>query len=142
LVLLAFHDVSEDNVELVEVLRGSRTDGLTWRVLAGGNVADLHTYVDRRLDDARAMSGFQGPALHPGELVNSWGGRADGLPEFVMVRTSPAVVAVTAVSAAGREYPVTLSDVIERFGLRFGVIPVPEGESIVELRVEAASGDA
>ncbi len=59
-----------------------------------------------------------------------------------MVRTSSTVVAVTAVSVTGREYPVTFSDVIERFGLRFGAVPVPEGESIVELRVEAASGDA
>jgi len=75
-------------------------------------------------------------------LVNSWGGRADGLPEFVMVRTSPTVVAVTVVSATGREYPMAFSDVIERFGLRFGAVPVPEGESVVELRVEAASGDA
>jgi hypothetical protein len=141
-VPLAFDDVSADDVELVEVLRGSRADGLTWRVLAGGNVADLHTYVDRHLDDASAMSGFRGPALYPGELVNSWGGQADGLPEFVMVRTSPTVVAVTVVSATGREYPVTLSDVTERFGLRFGAIPVPEGESVVELRLEAASGDA
>ena len=139
---LAFDDVSADNVELVEVLRGSRVDGLTWRVLAGGNVADFQTYVDRHLGNASAMSGFQGPALYPGELVNSWAGRADGLPEFVMVRTSSTVVAVTAVSVTGRDYPVTLSDVIERFGLRFGAVPVHEGESIVELRVEAASGDA
>ncbi|HEU0242092.1 MAG TPA: hypothetical protein VFR11_22965 [Micromonosporaceae bacterium] len=131
-----------DNAELIEVLQGNRPDGLTWRVLAGGDAANLHTYVDRRIGDARAVSGFQGPALYSGQLINSWSGRADGLPPFVIVRTGSTVVAVTAVSATGREYALTLSDVIEPFGLRFGAAPLPAAESIIELRVESASDDA
>jgi hypothetical protein len=81
--------------KLIEVLRGERSDGLNWRVLAGGTPEDLATFVERDLNGVRATSGFRGPALYPGQVVNSWSGRADGTPPFVVVRSGLAPVSRT-----------------------------------------------
>jgi hypothetical protein len=121
---------------LVEVLRGDGPDGLTWRILAGGTEDDFRTYVERRHGDARATSGMRGPKLYPGQRINIWTGRADGIPPFVMVRGAVEVTGVVALGRSGREYPLALSGVIEDFQLKFGGLFWPAGDPIVDLRVD------
>jgi hypothetical protein len=131
--------MSVDEGELIEVLHGDGPDGLTWRVLAGGHQEDFRTYAERRRGSAYARSGFRGPKLPLGELVNTWTGHADGIPPFVMVRAAPDVRGAVAVGATGREYALTFSEVIEPFHLRFGAAPLPEGESVIELRIDSSA---
>ena len=80
--------------------------------------------------------GFADRSCLRGELVNTWTGHAEGIPPFVMMRTAPDVTGAVMVGATGREYPLTLSEVIEPFHLRFGAAPC-EGESVIELRIES-----
>jgi len=117
------------------VHRGSRPDGLVWDIFAEVGIDGLlYTFVDRSLGDVRAESGFGGEPLAGGRLVDSWYGQSDGTPFFVLARTAPEVEAVIAVCASGVEYPLELSDVDPRFGLRFGAVPLPSGEDLVEVR--------
>jgi len=125
--------------DLVEVLRGEGPDGLTWRMVAGGDDHDFATFVERRRGEFRASSGMRGPKLYPGEVANHWIGQAGGVPPFVMVRAASTVSRVDAVGASGREYPLAMSDVVEAFQLRFGGTFVPGDDPIVELRVSSAS---
>ena len=125
--------------DLVEVLRGEGPDGLTWRIVAGGDEDDFATFVERGRGEFRARSGMRGPKLYPGEVTNRWIGRTDSVPTFVMVRAAATVSRVAAVGASGREYPLAISDVVEPFQLRFGGTFVPDTDPIVELRVSSVS---
>ena len=119
----------------VRVHGGSRPDGLVWDVYAEEGVDGLlYTSVDRRLGGARNESGFGGDPLDGGRLIDTWYGQADGTPFFLLARTAPSVEAVVAVCASGAEYPMDLSDVHPRFGLRFGAVPLPPGEELVDVR--------
>ena len=69
--------------DLVEVLRGDGPDGLTWRIVAGGDDDDdFATFVERGRGEFRAASGMRGPKLYPGEVMNRWIGRTDRVPTF------------------------------------------------------------
>jgi hypothetical protein len=125
--------------DLVEVMTGG-ADDVRWTVLAGrepdGGVLSM---VRRQRGSAEATSGMGGPALYPGQLVNSWFGRATGLPPFVLVRAAPAVIAVTAALQSGARVDLPLSEVVTEFGLRFGATSLPEMDRLVELIVKVSS---
>lgn len=93
----------------------------------------LHIY---RGDRQVAGSGFRGPKLYGGCVVNEWRGKTDGLPYFVMARTAPIVDRVVATTDRGSEITLTLSPPVEPFGLRFAAAALPDGESPGSLRVE------
>jgi hypothetical protein len=107
--------MSDDDAELIEVLHGDGPEGLFWRVLVGGDDEDLRTYVERRRGSAHARSGFRGPKLPPGGTREHLDRTCGGNPPFVMMRTAPDVTGAVMVGATGREYPLTLSEVIEPF---------------------------
>jgi len=80
-------------------------------------------------------SGFRGPGLHGDSLINEWRGQTDDLPYFVMARVSPVVDRVVAITD-GSEITLSLSPVIEQFGLRFAAAALPAGEQPASLRIE------
>ena len=83
-----------------------------------------------------AGSGFRGPKLHGDSLINEWRGHTGDLPYFVMARVSPVVDRVVATTDRGSQIPLSLSPVIERFGLRFAAAAIPAGEQPASLRIE------
>ena len=122
----------------VEVLSGRAGDDLRWVVVAGGGDGEFSTmlrvYRGGRL--VVAGSGFGGPKLYPGSVLNEWRGRTDDLPYFVMARTSPEVDRVVATTDRGSEITLALSPPVERFGLRFAAAALPRGEQPGSLRAE------
>ena len=121
----------------VEVLSGMVEGGLRWVVVASGDLAELSTmlHVYRR-EQQVAGSGFGGPALHPGSVINEWRGQADDLPFFVMARVSPIVDQVIATTANGTEIVLEVSPPVERFSLRFAAAALPPGERPGTIRAE------
>jgi hypothetical protein len=121
----------------VEVLSGTVEGGMRWVVTASGDQADLSTmlYVYRG-EQRVAGSGFGGPGLYPGSVINEWRGQADELPCFVMARVSPRVDRVIATTAKGTEIVLPLSAPVERFGLRFAAAALPPGERPGSIRAE------
>ena len=86
----------------VEVLSGTVEGGLHWAAVASGDQAELATMLHvYRGGQQVAGSGFGGPALYRGSVINEWRGRADDLPFFVMARVSPSVDRVIATTAGG-----------------------------------------
>lgn len=125
--------------ELRQVLAGESGD-VRWTVSAGPDPAGgLYTFVSRTRGHADATSGMGGPTLYPGQLINTWIGRADGTPPFVLVRAAPEVERVTVVLASGDRRELALSSVIDEFGLRFGAAPLPEEDP--PERVEVSQPD-
>jgi len=119
--------------DLLPVLSGVTADDCSWTVLAGFESDDVVVTLIRRLNgDRKATSGFKGPRT-TGLPVRAWIGRADGLPSFVMVRAAPSVRSIVGFDAAGVEHPLAMSQVIEAFGLRFGVVAFPERMPIVRI---------
>lgn len=111
---------------LREVLAGESGD-VRWTVSAGPDPAGgLYTFVSRTRGQSDATSGMGGPALYPGQLINTWIGQADGTPPFVLVRAAPEVERVIVVLASGDRRELALSSVIDEFGLRFGAAPLAE----------------
>ncbi len=96
----------------------------------------MFSFVQRQRGSFTATSGMGGPALYPGQKVNSWVGRATGLPEFILVRTAPEVRRVTVVLAQGGPMGLQLSPVIDEFGLRFAASPLPDDDHIVDLELD------
>ena len=123
----------------IEVLSGRAAGDLRWVVVAGGGDDDFSTmlrvYRGGRL--VVAGSGFRGPKLPPGAVLNEWRGRTDDLPYFVMARTSPDVDRVIATTDRGSEITLELSPPVERFGLRFAAAALPGGEGPGRLRAES-----
>jgi hypothetical protein len=122
----------------VEVLSGTADGGLRWVVVVSGDNNEnlstmLHIY---RGGQQLAGSGFGGPGLYPGSVINEWRGQADDLPYFVMARTAPIVDRVIATTSQGSEIELTMSPLIDRFGLRFAVAALPPGERPGSLRAE------
>lgn len=120
-----------------EVLSGTTADGLRWSVVASGTDAGfftmLHVYRDGR---QVAGSGFGGPKLPAGSVLNEWRGKTDDLPYFVMARTAPHVDRVVAMTDKGTEIKLAISAPDERFGLRFAAAALPQGERPASLRAE------
>jgi hypothetical protein len=86
----------------------------------------------------RPVVGFGGPALLPGNRVDEWRGRSDDLPYFVLARAAPEVSRLVAVTDRGTHVELVLGDVDVRFGLRFAVATLPDGEGPGSLLVEVA----
>lgn len=127
----------ERSDDAIEVLRGVAEPGLRWVVTVHGDDRDLYTWLhvyegDRLL----AGSGFGGPSLYDGSLMNEYRGRTDDLPWFVMARTAPVVDRVVATTDGGSEVTLDLSPAIDRFGLRFAAAALPAGEGPFSLRIE------
>jgi hypothetical protein len=123
--------------EPVEVLAGAADGGLRWVVVTSGADQDLYTMLNvYRGDRQLAGSGFGGPRLHPGSVMNERPGQKDDLPWFVMARTDPTVDRVVAATARGTEVVLALSPVVEPFGLRFAAAALPAGEWPGRLRAE------
>jgi hypothetical protein len=119
-----------------EVLSGTAGE-LRWTVVAGGSDDDFSTLLCVYQGEVRvARSGFGGPKLYPGSLLNEWRGRTDDLPYFVMARVSPIVDRVVAITDRGSEVVLRLSPVVEPFRLRFAAAALPAGSGPAALRVE------
>jgi hypothetical protein len=119
------------------VLSGAEDGGLRWVVVVSGDDEDLSTMLHiYRGDRHVAGSGFGGPKLYPGSVLNEWRGKTDDLPFFVMARTSPIVDRVVATTDRGSEVVLAMSPLIERFALRFAAAALPDGEGPAGLRVE------
>jgi hypothetical protein len=119
-----------------EVLAGMAGD-LRWTLLADGTDDEFSTmlYVYRG-SKLLAGSGFGGPKLYPGSLMNQWRGRTDDLPYFVMARVSPIIDRVVATTDTGQEITLQLSPVIDQFALRFAAAAMPGGSEPASIRVE------
>jgi hypothetical protein len=130
--------VTELASEPVEVLSGTASGGLRWVIVAApGEGEDLYTMIHvYRGDRQVAGSGFGGPKLYDGCVMNEWRGKTDELPYFLMARTSPIVDRVVATTGHGSEIVLALSPLIERFGLRFAAAALPDGEQPGSLRAE------
>ena len=130
--------MSEPRDEAVEVLSGRSGTDLRFVVVADGDDEDLSTLlrVYRGERQVVAGSGFGGPALPPGSVLAEWRGQTEGLPFFVMARTSPAVDRVVATTDRGTEVTLALSAPVARFGLRFAAAALPDGERPAGLRAE------
>jgi hypothetical protein len=123
--------------EPVEVLSGTADSGLAWVVVTSGTDEDLYTMLNVYRDDQLlAGSGFGGPKLYPGSVMNEWRGQRDDLPWFVMARTDPVVDRVVVTTASGVEVVLAISPLVAQFGLRFAAAPLPEGEQPGGLRAE------
>ena len=121
----------------VEVLSGTADGGLRWVVVVSGDDENLSTMLHiYRGGRQLAGSGFGGPGLYPGSVVNEWRGQTDDLPYFVMARTAPIVDRVIATTGRGSEIELTMSPLIDHFGLRFAVAALPHGERPGSLRAE------
>ncbi|MET3805687.1 hypothetical protein ABIB25_002691 [Nakamurella sp. UYEF19] len=119
------------------VLAGRVDPDLAWLVVAGGSDEQFYTMLEIYRDGQRLTGpGLTGPKLAPGQVVEKCHDTGDGLPHFVLVRTAPEVDRVVAITGTGREVELTLSAVIEDFGLRFGAVALPEGEVPGSMRVE------
>lgn len=111
--------------------------GLRWVVVASGDLADLSTMLHVcRGEQQVAGSGFGGPALYPGSVINEWRGQADDLPFLVMARVLPIVDKVIVTTAKGTEIVLAMSPPVERFSLRFAAAALPAGERPGSIRAE------
>ncbi len=95
----------------------------------------LHVF---RGEELLAGSGFMAPRLAEGSVFDEWRGQSDDLPFFVMARTEPTVDRVVATTDRGAEVVLSLSPVIEAFGMRFGASALPAGERPWTIRAEVA----
>lgn len=125
----------------VQVLAGSRSDGLTWYVQVGerprGTVAVM---LRCSRGGVRASHGFRrGPDRSDKQALMSFG-KADGLPGFVLACTLPEVLSIDAELDNGDNQELPLSAVYERFGLRFAAAPVPDGTELVAYQFQTALG--
>lgn len=127
--------------DLVDVLSGATDDGFAWTLRAGGrNARELMTMLRVARDGQWGEGGFGGPALVPGDPINTWIGGRDRQPTFMIIRAAPRVDDVEIINCDGRSWALSLSPTDERFGLRFGVFRVPDGAEVVEVRVSQSEG--
>jgi hypothetical protein len=135
-------DPEEDGLQTV--LEGREPDGTFWSILAQPDPSEpqsMYTFIQRvRPGGHKARSGMGGPKLHGDDVVNVWAGKSDGTPPFILLRGLPSIEEAAVVTQAGAIIPVTLSPVIETFGLRFGAAALPEDDAPETLRVRLADG--
>jgi len=125
-----------------DVLIGESPDGVRWVVRAGPDTdGGFLTSIKRSLGSATAESGMGGDKLPPGQVINTWIGKADGTPLFVMARTAPHVRRVTVVFASGFRRELSMSPVIEDFGLRFAAGRLVDDDPPVSLEVAVEGGE-
>lgn len=96
LLYFAAVPVEEGNVvslpEWPVVAEGEGTQGERWFLRAGGASEDYYSMIETvHRDGRRDEGGMGGPALYPGQLLNTYVGRADQGPLRVVVRADPRV---------------------------------------------------
>ena len=124
------------------VLVGESPDGVHWFVRAGPDTdGGFYTSISRSHGDAIAESGMGGDKFPPGQLINVWIGQADGIPLFVMARTAPQVKHVTVMLASGSRRELSMSPVIEDFGLRFTAGRLPDDDPPVRMEIAIEGGE-
>lgn len=123
----------------VEVLSGRAEPGLRWVVVAYSSEDEVYTLLRVYRDGALVVagSGFGGPGVAAGSVLNEWHGRTDDLPFFVMARVAPEVDRVVATTDGGTEVTLALSAPVDGFGLRFAAAALPDGERPASLRAES-----
>ncbi|MGO8961763.1 MAG: hypothetical protein ACLQFR_30985 [Streptosporangiaceae bacterium] len=121
-----------------QVLEGTAEGGLRWVVVAYGDREDLYTMLRVYSGDELVVpgSGFGGPPLYPGDVLNEWRGRTDELPYFVMARTVPEADRVVATTDLGADVTLALSAPVEQFGVRFAAAALPAGHRPGSIRAE------
>jgi hypothetical protein len=82
-----------------------------------------------------------GAKLPPREVINFWIGKSDGTPLFVMARTAPQVQGVTVALTNGSRRELSMSRVIEDFGLRFAAGPLADDDPPASLEVAVEDGE-
>ncbi len=125
-----------------EVLVGESPDGVRWVVRAGPDTdGGFYTSIARSQGNITAESGMGGDKLPPGQVINCWIGKADGTPLFVMARAAPQVKRVTVILASGSRRDLSMSPVIEDFGLRFTAGRLPDDDPPVSMEVAVEGGE-
>ncbi|MDA8313543.1 MAG: hypothetical protein M0Z46_23580 [Actinomycetota bacterium] len=81
-----------------------------------------------------------GPKLYGDDVVNVWAGKSDGTPPFILIRGAPLIEEAMVLTSGGKTVQVTLSRVIEEFGLRFGAAALPEDDPPDNLSVRLGDG--
>ena len=118
-----------------------QSDGVRWAIRPGLDAAGrLNTVVTRVYRGAAATSGVPGSSPRDGQLISMWIGRAPGIPPFLLLRAAPEVTQATAILASGDRREVTLSPVIEAFGLRFGAAPLSDEDSLTAMEAGSPLG--
>lgn len=122
------------------VLEGVHAD-MTWQVRVHGDDADLSSmlYLYRGTKLLKG-GGMGGPPLYPGDLVNDYRGYSDHAPAQVLVRTHPDVISVVVTTERNIRVPVALSEVIQPWGLCFGVAILDDGDTTGGLSVYTSDG--
>jgi hypothetical protein len=88
--------------DLPVVAEGDGPGGERWFLKAGGSPDDYGTMLETvRPDGHRDEGGMGGPALYPGQPLNSYAGRADQGPLRIIVRADPRVQRLRLRSALG-----------------------------------------
>lgn len=78
--------------DLPVVAQGGGPGGERWFLKAGGSPDDYDSMIETvHPDGHRDEGGMGGPALYPGQLLNSYAGRADQGPLRIIVRADPRV---------------------------------------------------
>ncbi len=124
------------------VLVGESPDGVRWVVRAGPDTdGGFYTSISRSQGNITAESCMGGDKLPPGQVINFCIGQADGIPLFVMARTAPQVKRVTVILASGFRRDLSMSPVIEDFGLRFTAGRLPDDDLPVSVEVAVDGGE-
>ena len=90
--------------ELPVVAEGQGTRGERWFLRAGGSPEDYSSMIETvHRDGHRDEGGMRGPALYPGQLLNTYTGRADQGPLRVVVRADPRVRRLRSRSERGEQ---------------------------------------
>jgi hypothetical protein len=101
----------------------------------------FYTSITRSHGSVTAESGMGGDKLPPGQVINFWIGQAEGIPLFVMARAAPQVKRVTVILASGFRRDLSMSPVIEDFGLRFTAGRLPDDDLPVSMEVAIDGGE-
>jgi hypothetical protein len=105
---------------LSKVSEGGFSDGRRWTITAGGTSEDFYTFVDIVNADGREEGGggFGGPIVQTGSLVNSYVGRRDDGPVYILFRAIPLVAALHLV-IAGQTIELRPLGIDKEFGTVF-----------------------
>jgi hypothetical protein len=110
--------------------------GLHWAVHVGlDRNARLSTSVTRIWRDGSTTFSVPGSGPPDGQLISMWIGREPAIPPLLMLKARPGVTHATAVLTSRDRRQVVLSSVIEDFGLRFGVVSLPEEDPLAALEI-------
>lgn len=108
---------------LDDVLRSLPGAYPKWILRAGPAEEEFGTFL-AAYDSAGSVvseSGFMGPKLYPGRLINTWDGQTDKGPHFVIARSSPRITRIVVTVDGGISLDLDMSLPFEGFDMRFAV---------------------